>query len=139
MCSAGHNGDQAETEILWVKISSEAVRQDLLLRSGNLNIVAGAGDVADDGRVGIGSSLQWLQAGKLSSNEGYGDGSLLVVCELEQGLGWAAIDQLDAKDLNLGEIDENRDIEVRELGWFLFGCLRCVLLAIAFGHIQGHN
>ncbi len=102
-CLARDNGNQVQTEILWVEVGGERVREGLLLASWDLDIVASSGDIADNGSAGMESRCDWLQRGQRASNECYLDGLRFIVREAEHGLCRVPIDELDAKYLSIGE------------------------------------
>lgn len=111
-CLARDNGNQVQTEILWVEIGGESVRKSLLLASRDLNIVTSSGDIADNGSTGMCARCQWLQSGQRAANESYLDRFRLIVREIQDSLCGMPIDELDAEDLSIGERCGDRDGKV---------------------------
>jgi hypothetical protein len=105
--------DQVQTKILGMEIGGERVRKALLPASRDLDIVAGTGDIADNGSAGMNPRRQWLQRGQRAPDHSYLDGFRLIVRELQEGLCRVPIDQLDTKHLCVRERSSGRNGEVR--------------------------
>ena len=86
------NGGNVQTKFLGVHLGCEAIRDGLLLASGNLDAIAGGSQVANNLAL-------LLQVPKATSEEVDSDRVRLVVNDRDQSLGWTTIDKLDAKDL----------------------------------------
>lgn len=87
-------------------LGAEAVRDRLLLSSGDLEGVLLAGQVAQD--AGLSASI--IEEG--SADNGDADGRGLLVLDGEAGLGRVAVDELDAEDLGLREAGGDGYLEV---------------------------
>lgn len=135
---ASDDSVQYETKFLWAEISGEAIGYKLVLFSWNFDVVFCLCQVADGGSTRMGSLWQWLQTRQLSSNAGNLDGHLLVVGELEHGFGCATVNQLDAENFNLRELDHDRD---GELGWLCgsFADLFNAIVRICLGSSGWHQ
>lgn len=104
------NGDELEAEILGVELGREGVWDGLLSAGGNLDGVLLRGEVAHDLRLAIGL----LE--KRATNDADANGLGLVVGDGQTRLGGMAVDQLDSKDLALGERCRDLDVQVWCLG-----------------------
>ena len=117
---------ELKTTVLRVHFCREAVRNCLVGASRNLDRVALAGEVAKD----LGLSCNFLD--QRATDNGDADRSGLIVDHGQTRLRGLAVDELDAKDLRLGEGHGDGDIEVGSLR--LVDCLllslRVQLLAI---------
>lgn len=111
-----NNSAQRQTKVLGVHVQDERVRQRLSLAGGDDGIVADSAQVADNADRGVGILGQGLQSVKRATDKGELDGLMLVVGNLDHGLGGTSVDQLDAKDVGLGE--GGRDVGL-ELGGVL--------------------
>lgn len=100
------HGRQVQAQVLRVQLRHEAVRDALALAAGDLEVVAGDGQVTDD-RVGR------LQRHERAADEGDGHELGLIVVEGEHRLRGVVVDQLDAEDLGVGEGGRDGDLEVR--------------------------
>jgi hypothetical protein len=100
---ARDDGDQVQPEVLGVEIRGERVWERLLLASWDFDIVAGCSDIADNSCAGVKSRCDWLQRGQRASDESYLDRFCLIVRETQHSLCRVPIDELDAKDLSIGE------------------------------------
>lgn len=107
------DGNQLEAEVAGMKLGGEAVRNGLLLASGDLNHVALGSQVAHN----LALATDLLNQG--ASNHGDADGGRFIVGDGEPGLGSVAVDELHTKDLGLGEGDGDGDLEIGSLGNFI--------------------
>jgi hypothetical protein len=108
-----HNRAQLEAEVLGVHVQDEGVRKRLGLAGRDDGIVTDSAQVADNASRGVGILGKRLQSVERAANESELDGLLLVVCDLDHGLGRAAVDQLDAEDVGLGEAGRDIGVELR--------------------------
>jgi len=102
------NGGNVQTKILGVHFGGEAIRDSLLLASGNLNTIAGGSQVANNLAL-------LLQVPKATSKEVDSDWVRLVVDDRNQSLSWTTIDELNAKDLGGRERSLSLDSKVGNL------------------------
>ena len=107
------DGDELQTQILGVQLGAERVGHRLLGAGRDLNRVALRSEVADDLRL-AGGFLD-----ERATDNGDANGSGLVVCDGETGLGGVAIDELHAKDLRLRERDRDGDLKVGRLRFLM--------------------
>jgi hypothetical protein len=88
-----------------VHLGREGVGEGLLLAGGDADAVFLGGEVLEDlGLVGLG--------GERAADDQDLDGLGLLVVDIEDGAGGVAVDELDAKDLCLGEGGGDVDVEV---------------------------
>lgn len=101
--AVGDDGHDVEADVLGVHVEGERVRQGLLLAGGDGGLVLDGAEVAQDagGRVRVGGEL--LQRVQGAAQEHDLDGLGLVVGDVHHGLGRAAVDELHAEDVGLGE------------------------------------
>lgn len=93
----GNDADEVKDDVLGHHVENEAVGKSVLLASGNRDIVRGGRDVADDG-ISRGRSLGERTGGlEHTSNEGDVDRLILVVGDIDQGLGNATVDEVDTE------------------------------------------
>jgi hypothetical protein len=102
-------GHERQTQILGMHVGGEGVGHRLLCASWNLDGVLLCGEVADDTR------LSGLLEGKRSADDGDANGERLIVGDGKTSFGGMAIDELDAKDLRLGEGDGDLDVQIGRL------------------------
>jgi hypothetical protein len=102
-----------------VQLGGEGVGNSLLLARGDLDRVFLGSQVANN--LGLASSFVGQRAG----NETQANWLGLVVADGEASLRGMTIDELNTKDLSLGEGDGNLDVKVGRLGVLdgLFDCL----------------
>jgi hypothetical protein len=93
-----------------VQLGGEGVGNSLLLACGDLDRVFLGSQVADN--LGLASDFVGQRAG----NETEADWLGLVVADGEASLRGMTIDELNTKDLGLGEGDGNLDVKVGRLG-----------------------
>ena len=94
---------QLQLDILRQHVEDEGVRDGLLLAGGDDGLVADGSQVAEDAGGDGGVLRQLLGALQGTAHEGDGDGLLLMVGDLDDGLSRATVDQLHAEDVSLGE------------------------------------
>lgn len=112
----GDDGQELESNILRHHVQHEVEGHGVLGTGGDGDVVAHSCQVAQDGGVGRRICGQRLGSRERSANEGDVDGAILVVGDLDQGLGWPAVDQLDAEDVRLREGCLDVDLEVGAYG-----------------------
>jgi hypothetical protein len=106
------NCSEVQPQVLGVKLRGKAVAETLLATSRNLDIVASSSQVAEN----TGISLRiGICAPETATNEVDSNGACLVVRIGEKGLGWAAIDKLDAKYLSSREGRGHQYVKYRRL------------------------
>lgn len=107
-----HNSSYVKAKILWVKFGSERVWEAQLLSRSNVNIVAGAREVANDTGRGWQTLWELIQSRQVSSNDGESDRFRLAVGKFEKSLGRMVVDKLHTENLGLWECSYNIDIQV---------------------------
>lgn len=100
-----------QANILRLHVEDEGVGQGLLLAGGNGGLVLDGGQVAQDGGVGRGVRARLLGRHELAAQEGDLDGAVLIVGDIDDSLGWAAVDQFHAEDVGLGESSNDLGIQ----------------------------
>jgi hypothetical protein len=108
------HGYERQTQILGVHVGGEGVRDGLLGASWDLDGVLLRSEVADDTR------LSGLLQRKRSADDGDTDGERLIVGDGQTSFGGMAIDELNAKDLILGEGDGDLDIQIGRLRLLIY-------------------
>jgi hypothetical protein len=99
------HGGEVQAQVLGVHLGREGVGEGLLLAGGDADAVFLGGEVLEDlGLVGLG--------GERAADDQDLDGLGLLVVDIEDGAGGVAVDELDAKDLCLGEGGGDVDVEV---------------------------
>lgn len=93
-CFISNHGRQIKLQILRLQLRREAIANAILLSTRDFNIVPRSGEIANDCR----SLAADFRRPKIATDEDDGDGLGLFVANGEQGLGWVAVDELDAKD-----------------------------------------
>jgi len=97
------DGDQLDDDVLGHHVEDELEGQLVLLAGGDRDVVPDGSQVAEDGG-GCGGVLgQRLGGLEHATDEGDVNWRLLVVGDLDQGLGDTAIDNLDAEDVGIRE------------------------------------
>lgn len=119
----GNDGAQVETEVLGVHVQDERVGKRLSLAGGDDGVVSDGAQVADDADRRVSILRQRLQGVERTTDKCELDGLILVVGNLDHGLGGTSVDQLDAKDVGLGEGS-------RDVGLELGGVLRAASIGI---------
>ena len=99
----GDDGDQLDDDVLGHHVEDELEGQLVLLAGGDGDVVAHGRQVAQDGGGGGGVVGQRRGGLELAADEGDFNWGVLVVGDLDQGLGDAAVDDLDAEDVGVGE------------------------------------
>jgi hypothetical protein len=110
----GNNGDQLETEILWVEVDLESKRKSKLLASRDLSLISCSRQISNNARTGMGSICQWLQSRQCASNNSYPYGLLFFIDEIQKRFCRVTVDELDAEDFGAGE--GSRDCDGK-IGW----------------------
>jgi hypothetical protein len=99
------HGGEVQAQVLGVHLGREGVGEGLLLAGGDADAVFLGGEVLEDlGLVGLG--------GERAADDQDLDGLGLLVVDIEDGAGGVPVDELDAKDLCLGEGGGDVDVEV---------------------------
>jgi hypothetical protein len=112
-CALEHSGD-VQAQVLRVHLGRERVGESLVLAGGDGDAVALGGQVAQDGgdlrRAGdIDGS------GERATDDQNLDGLGLLVVDIKNGAGRAAVDELNAKDLCVREGGLDVDVDVGSL------------------------
>lgn len=110
------DGDKTEENILRLHVEGKGEGELLLLAGGDLEVVLDGRQVADDGLVGglVGGEL--LGGGEGAADKGDLDGARVAVVDLDDGLCGTAVDELDAKDVGLGEAGLDIGLERGDIG-----------------------
>ena len=95
-----------ETKILGVHLRGKAVADGVLRLGRNLDAITRSSQVANNLAV-------LAQIPQTGAEDVESDRVGLIIGERNQGLGWVAIDELDTKDLRLGESSVHLDGEIR--------------------------
>ena len=99
------HGGEVQAQVLGVHLGREGVGEGLLLAGGDADAELLGGEVPEDlGLVGLG--------GERAADDQDLDGLGLLVVDIEDGAGGVPVDELDAKDLCLGEGGGDVDVEV---------------------------
>lgn len=114
----GDDTNDLEPGLLGMHVEDEGEGQRLLLTGSDGGIVAHSAQVAKDGIVGGGAGLELSCMEKLAAHEGDGDGRLLIVGDVNDSFGGTAVDELDTKDVRLGEgcDDVSLELDLRRAG-----------------------
>lgn len=115
----GEDGEQMQAHILRVHVEHKRVRKRLCLAGLNLQAVLHDGQVAHDALVGGHVVGELLGRPQRAVGEEELDGPVLVVGDLDEGRRGAAIDQLEAEDVGVGERGSNVGVEGGGLGYSL--------------------
>lgn len=99
----GQDGLELKQNILRLHVEREGIGNLLSLAGRDLEVVLSARDVAQDALVRGGVGREDLSRVKDTSEEGEGDGSLLLVGKGDESLCRVTVDELDAEDICLGE------------------------------------
>jgi hypothetical protein len=112
-CTLQHGGD-VQAQVLRVHLGRERVGESLVLAGGDGDAIALGGQVAQDG-----GDLRCARnidgSGKRAADNQDLDGLGLLVVDIENGAGRAAVDELDAKDLCVRERGLDVDVDVGRL------------------------
>lgn len=100
---AGDDSGELDADVLGLHVEGEGVGEALALAGGDLDVVLDGGEVVDDALVGGGVLGEVLGGDEGAGNEGDLQGPVLAVVDLDEGVGRAAVDQLDTEDVGLGE------------------------------------
>lgn len=111
----GDDSDKAEENILRLHVEGKGEGELLLLAGGDLDVVLDGRQVADDGLVGglLGGEL--LGGGEGAADKGDLDGAIVAVVDLDDSLCGTAVDELDAKDVGLGEAGADIGLELGDI------------------------
>jgi len=104
------DGSQVQSQVLWVHVGGEAERQALLLARRDFNGILVGCQVANNAR-----RRSRVGCPQTATNELDGYGVRLFIGKGQNRLGLLAIDQLDAKDLSIGEASFDSDSDCRSL------------------------
>lgn len=112
----GDDSDKTEENILRLHVEGKGEGELLLLAGGDLEVVLDGRQVADDGLVGglLGGEL--LGGGEGASDKGDLDGAIVAVVDLDDGLCGTTVDELDAKDVGLGEAGADIGLKGGDIG-----------------------
>lgn len=112
----GDNSNKTEENILRLHVEGKGKGELLLLAGGNLKVVLDGRQVADDGLVGglLGGEL--LGSGEGAADKGDLDGAIVAVVDLDDGLCGTTVDELDTKDVGLGEAGADIGLELGDIG-----------------------
>jgi hypothetical protein len=118
-CALQHGGD-VQAQVLRVHLGRERVGESLFLASGDGDAIALGGQVAQDsGNLRRAGDIDG--SGKRATNDQDLDGLGLLVVDIEDGAGRAAVDELNAKDFCVreGGLDVDVDVGSLLLAWVL--------------------
>lgn len=101
--AVGNNGSELDHHILGLLVEGEGEWESLLLASLNLGAVLHRGDVVQDGLVGRSFGRELLGVLDVAGDEGDDDWASLLVLNINEGIGRAAVQDLDAKNVRVGE------------------------------------
>jgi hypothetical protein len=110
---AVYNGNQVQSELLWVKIGGEAVRETLLLACGDQSVISSDSQIAHNRHERIGSFWQWLHARQCTRNEGHRHGLSFIIDEVDNGFVRVTIYDLHTENLSCWELCRDRDGDTR--------------------------
>jgi hypothetical protein len=99
----GNNGDQLETEILWVEVDLESKRKSELLAGRDLSLISCSRQISNNARTGMGSSCQWLQSRQCASNNGYSYWLLFFIDEIQKCFCRVTVNELHTEDFGAGD------------------------------------
>ena len=108
---------ELDIHILGVDIQRKRVRELLLLAGLDLDVVRHGREVAHDALVAGRVGGQVLGGGEGPGHEDDLDGVRLVVVDLDEGVDGAAVDELDAEDVGVGEGGLDVGVEDGGVGW----------------------
>lgn len=126
----GEDGEEAQTDILGHHVEHKRVRERLGLARLNLQAVLHDRQVAHDALVGGDVLGEVLGRPQRAIGEEELDGAVFVVGDLDEGRRGAAIDQLEAEDVGVGERGSDVGIEGGGLDHLLSRLL--ILLRVSF-------
>lgn len=112
----GEDGKQAQAHILRVHVEHKRVGERLCLARLNLQAVLHHGQVAHNALVGGHIVGEVLGRPQRAVGEEELDGAIFVVGDLDEGRRGAAIDQLEAEDVGVGERGSDVGVEGGGLG-----------------------
>ena len=112
----GDDGDQLDDDILGHHVEDELEGQLVLVAGRDGDVVPDGRQVAEDVGAGGGVVGQLGRGLEHAADERDLNWRLLVVGDLDQGLGDAAVDDLDAKDVGIGEsrLDVGLELGLRD-------------------------
>ncbi len=93
-CFIGNHSRQVKLQILRLQLRCEAIANAILLSTRDFNIVSRSREITNYCR----SLTADFRRPEIAPNEDDGNGLRLFIANGEQGLGWVAVDELDAKD-----------------------------------------
>lgn len=100
---AGHDSGKLQLHVLGLHVEDERVREALGLAGLNGVVVLHGSQVAKDALVGGGVLGELLGIGDGAGQEGDLNGTILVVCNFNESLCRAAVDEAHAQDVGVGE------------------------------------
>ncbi len=112
----GDDGEEINSDILGHHVLDESEGNGVLLAGGDRDVVLGGREVANDGsrlRSALGQRLGGLDD---TADNGDLNWAILVVGDLNQSLGDATVDELDSKDVGLGESGLDIGLELSRKG-----------------------
>lgn len=127
----GEDGEQAQTDVLGHHVEHKRVRERLCLAGLNLQAVLDNSQVAHDALVGGDVLGEVLGGPQGAIGEEELDGAIFVVGDLDEGGRGAAIDQLKAEDVGIGERGSDVGIQGGGLSRWLNRLLICCALVLA--------
>lgn len=128
----GEDGEEAQTDILGHHVEHKRVRERLGLARLNLQAVLHDRQVAHDALVGGDVLGEVLGRPQRAIGEEELDGAVFVVGDLDEGRRGAAIDQLEAEDVGVGERGSDVGIEGGGLDHLLSRLLICCALVLIY-------
>ena len=108
----GENCEELDDGVLGHHVEGEGVGHSVLRAGRDGDVVAGHREVAQDAR-GLGGALgERLGRLEQAANEDNVNGAILVVGDVDQGLGEATVHKLDSEDVGIGEGRHDVDLEL---------------------------
>jgi hypothetical protein len=107
----GDDGQKLDAHLLGLHIEGEGIRERLLLARLDLQLVRDRGQVPQDALVGRGCLREGLGVHEGTRDKGDLDGAGFLVVDLDEGLGRAAVDEVEAEDVGIGEGGDDVGIE----------------------------
>lgn len=126
----GDDGYELKENVLGLHVEGKGVGERLGLSRVHLEVVLHRRQVAEDALVGRRIKRQLLGRRQQAANEGDLDGTIVAVGNLNEGLGRAAVDELHAEDVGIGEGrrdiggERSRGVDRRGTGTRLSSVLR---------------
>jgi len=108
----GDDTNDLEPGLLGMHVKDKGEGQRLLLAGSDGGVVTDSAQVAKDCIVGGGVGLELFCVEELAAHKGDNDGRLLIVGDVDDSLGGTAVDELDTKDVRLGESCDDVSLEL---------------------------